>query len=351
MSQTYLLLLLSTASSLAPAQLEGLTSELSCPKYACAVTPLSSGICISFANNTHSLAPCSDPLKPYCNTTLSGSISICQAAPTLLPTKAYVGQFCNTTVPCVYGTCSNSVCVGKTQGKSCGSHNECDVGLRCTETRCYPLLRVGDVGCKKDEECELKAGCNLLMGSQKGLCNPYYSVEEGGIATDCTNERSKLCKSGVCITIGGKASKQSYCIAAPALNGTFPLTCTEQSNCTGISRPWNYPGVCSCGYNPTGTAYCSLFPGDQPYQLALSSLAALIAKHTFLACNTARRFQPDCLKTVDPTLYETYRVQSVYAEFYPQLQGNDNCVKRIYTNYYWTMSGWKLAVAFHLLWL
>lgn len=87
-----------------------------------------------------------------------------------------------------------------------------------------------------------------------------------------------------------------------------------------------------------------------PYQLALSSLAALVAKHTSFSCNTARRFQPDCLKTVDAVLYEAYRVQILYAEFYPQLQGNDNCVQRIYTNYYWTKSGSSLGIALALLW-
>jgi len=336
------LLLVSAALSLTP-------ESLSCPKYACATT-LPSGACIYLVNNTHSLAPCTDPLKPYCNTTLSGSVSICQAAPLPAPIKSYVGQFCNTTVTCAFGTCSNEVCVGKAQGKSCTSHNECGVGLYCAGTACIPVLRVGVEGCKKDEECELKAGCNLLMGSQRGVCEAYFSLGEGAIATDCASSRSKLCKSGVCKTVEGKLAKQSYCIAAPTLDGALPLTCTEHANCTGTSRPWTYPGLCSCGLNPTGTAYCSLFPGDLPYQLALSSLSALVAKHTFFACNTARRFQPDCLKTVDAALFETYRVHSLYAEFYPHLQGNDNCVQKIYTNYYWTKTGSSLGIALALFW-
>ena len=330
--------------------LEASARPITCPKYACATTTLPANTCISLTNSTYSLSLCTSALTPYCSQTLTGSVSVCQAPPTPSPLQAYVGQYCNVTVACTYGTCSNSKCVGKEQGGTCTSHNDCDVGLRCAGTTCIPVLRVGTTGCVKDEECELKAGCNHLMGSQKGVCEAYFSLEEGAIATDCASNRSRLCKSGMCRTVEGLLSKQSYCISAPVLNGTLPLACTAHVNCTGVSRPWEYSGTCSCGYNPSGTAYCSLFPGDQPYVLALTTLASLLDKQTFFACNTARRFQPDCLSTVDAALYQTYRMQSLFAEFYPQLQGNDNCVQKIYTSYYWTKSGWVVSLA-ALLWV
>jgi hypothetical protein len=323
---------------------------ITCSKYACATTALPANTCISLTNSTYSLSLCTNTLTPFCNTTLTGSTSVCQAAPTPSPLKAYVGQYCNVTVTCLYGSCANSKCVGKNQGGTCTSHNDCEVGLRCVGTTCAPVLRLDSEGCVKDEDCELKAGCNLLMGSQKGVCEAYFSLDEGALATDCANERSRLCKSGMCRTVEGWFSKQSYCISAAVLNGTLPLACTANVNCTGTSRPWEYAGTCSCGYNPTGTAYCNLFPGDLPYAAALTTLSSLVAKQTFFACNTARRFQPDCLSTVDSTLYQTYRTQSLFAEFYPQLQGNDNCIQKIYTSYYWTKSGWAVGLA-ALLWL
>ena len=344
------LLLFAAAQSDFSFSAESQQAAITCANYTCASTALAAGTCISLVKNVYSLSLCTDPLKPYCSTTLTNGVSTCQAAPTPAVVQAYVGQYCNTTITCAYGTCTNAVCVGKAQGKTCTTHDECDVGLRCAGMLCLPVLRAGESGCTKDEDCELKAGCNLLMGSQKGVCNPYFSVGEGGIATDCTNGLSNLCASGACITIQGRLSKQSYCINAPALNATLPVACTAHSNCTGYSRPWEYAGTCSCGYTATGKAYCSLFPGDLPSVLARTTLAALVSKQTFFACSTSRRFQPDCLKTVDSALYQTYVSQSLYATHYPELQGNDNCVQKIYTNYYWTKDAWLVSLA-ALLWI
>ena len=335
---------------LASAQLgwEAAPAAITCGKYACASSPLTAGTCISLVNNTYSLATCSDATKSYCDTTkIVGGTSLCTLppTPTFPPVTAYVGQACNTTVTCAYGTCTNQECKGSALGEKCTTSNDCDKGLRCKGGVCLSVLMVGDEGCLLEEDCELKSGCNLLKGSQLGFCVPYFSVQVGGIATDCVNSRSRLCASTYCRTETSWLAKQSYCIGAPQSIAAIPTVCNYTSNCTGISRPWTFPGTCSCGYNPQGNANCALFPGDAPVVAAQATLLTIVQKQNFFSCNTLRRFQPDCLKMVDPTLYTQYRYQRLFVDFYPQLQNNDNCVQKMYTSYYWTKKSAQVLLA------
>jgi hypothetical protein len=107
----------------------------------------------------------------------------------------------------------------------------------------------------------------------------------------------------------------------------------------GISRPWTFPGTCECGYNAQGFAYCQLFDGDPVATQLRDVLKTITAKMRPAVCNTARRWQDDCLQKGSSSIFQTFSLLRTYVSLYPKLQGNDLCVKRVLTAAYWDYAG------------
>ena len=308
---------------------------LGCLTYQCAYPALPTGICIDRDDTRYLLYPCPAEL-PYCPLQFYGARSACTAQPSAAVLPAFIGNACSPETPCVYGKCEAGVCAGRIQMQTCSSHLECDLGLRCEYSHCVPVIPVHGWGCRVDTDCDVTSGCNGLQGAWNGTCVPYYSIGDGGVVTSCVNGHSQLCTSGFCL-----ASTDKYpiyhCIAAPASLKPLPVACSSDADCQGRSYPWSFQSTCECGYTPTGSAYCAPLLGDSPGLALTQTLRAFARKLESSSCNTARRWQDDCLRKVDSGLFEQYQRHRLYFYLYPKLQENDACVRRILTREYWDL--------------
>ena len=168
---------------------------------------------------------------------------------------------------------------------------------------------------------------------------PYFSVGLGEVVSNCdTNyEISDLCNSGWCIKAGYLVT-HGTCVDAPISNRVSPAICTADSDCTGSSTDAVYEGTCSCGFNPSGNAYCSVFPGDPPGLDYLEAIKYFVSQGNLRKCNTARRFSESCWKVGNTEEYIRFISALEYFDFYTQYVENDDCTKQTYTRKYWDVA-------------
>jgi hypothetical protein len=158
---------------------------------------------------------------------------------------------CTDALSCYKSTCVKGICVGASHGGSCTSTFNCDPGLMCDVMQgvCVSLGGSGSP-CASMWECENEHGC------ANGKCVEFVSLNLGEYCYADYFCKSYHCQDNVCLN--------------PPKSVSMPMSCTANTNCT--SAPFNttdglitIQGVCSCGQNPSGTAYCSLFHGDSLY--------------------------------------------------------------------------------------
>jgi len=105
-------------------------------------------------------------------------------------------------------------------------------------------------------------------------------------------------------------------------------------DCQGTDGQNIVLSTCTCGWNNNGTAFCAPLVGDQPGVNYVTSTVSILKK-TVNKCNTARRGMEGCLKTIGESVYHDAIVAWWGFYYYPQLQGNDVCVKTIISHDYW----------------
>jgi hypothetical protein len=295
----------------------GVANSLSCESFGCipSSAKLSSGTCASSINETVYIQECSNGQVCNLNT------SLCEDPEPESIGIRYPGESCKASTDCYSNVCTNKICTGYSAGASCELDEDCNPGLRCSDSVCARVLNEGESGCEDDYDCINSAGCNLI--GKTGICTKYLSVSIGSYVSDCSGGSSLLCKSAECYKSNTFATT-GVCKPATVSVSELPVACTADLDCVGSDNKFEYTGDCSCGYNNKATAYCSPFNGDMPglvyYQSWKNALNASEG-----VCNTVRRFDPGCL---EQTGYYK-KITQVTWEFYnyPEIQNNDICVE------------------------
>ena len=322
-----------------------------CQAYSCAniAAGWEEGTCITYtqAVNQFQINPCPvDSVFPYCDYTKAENNKwrniTCgpnPSAPILYP-----GDPCTVGDQCLSGTCTNEVCQGVPQGATCNSSEQCNVGLFCSSTNfaftCQPLIAMYESGCGSDFDCINTCGCRFNFNGPPGMCYPYYSLALGSSVPCPKSGISNLCQTGTCYNPGTGGFLGTCTTSAVSM---LPLgtPCTYNGQCTGNNtNGQTFYGTCTCGYNPTGSSYCTPFYGDHPGINYLNAIMQFFAKNGPIGqCQTTRRFSKDCFDLVarstglNPNIWYSQYLNFTY---YPFLINNDDCVKNVYTSAFWT---------------
>jgi hypothetical protein len=321
--------------------LDASSDPLVCPSFKCSKPTTSQELmstCITYANSTNSyeLIPChhGDRLENYCPaTTEISSLPATCVAPTTSYPKLYPGEGpCSDNTNCNKGTCTYGVCVGKDVGKTCYSYVDCNSGLRCVSRKCTAQLREGDTGCTKDQDCVNTSGCDFNSTSGVGTCVEYLSKAVGDSIQICDGYVSLLCESAQCAT----SSTGSYCIKPVTISGTSPQSCKADTDCFGmLDDGTKVYSKCECGYSETGASYCQSFIGDKEGQRYQSELKKWLSSIKIIGCHNEHRFDPLCMKDWNTENFDLFKLRQLTYKNLPKLQGNSDCVKKIYTADYW----------------
>ena len=313
-------------------------SHTECQAYGCAnLNGWESGTCIAYTQGTNSFAinPCdSQSNYPYCDYTKAENSKWrnITCGPTPIVIVRYPGESCKVNTDCLSESCTNFICDGTAQGGACSSSSECDIGLYCVSKdfkfTCQPLIQAYNFGCGSDYDCVQYSGCQYTSSGPPGTCIPYFSLAIGQV-TPCNNGVSLLCSTGACYGSGFTGT----CALAPTSSLPLGTSCNYNGQCNGKNaQRQTFAGTCTCGYNNQGLSYCNPFLGDAPGIAYLKEMKKYYkAGGAVNSCQTTRRFSPDCYASFSSTF------ESVYLNFtqMPLFLGNDQCVKSVYTAYYW----------------
>ncbi|OMJ91427.1 hypothetical protein SteCoe_6007 [Stentor coeruleus] len=326
-------------------------ANFGCQNYGCAnPATFNQGTCITFTekNNSYAINPCSSSSQPFCDITQSEANKwtnvTCQASPP--KPIGYPGDYCLNLTFCISGICTNNTCQGVSQGNTCTSSSSCNVGLYCVsmnyEFTCQPLIPVYQHGCGSDYDCANGSGCRytgITPPGPPGMCTPYFSLAINSTVPCPSNGISFLCQTGACYSSG--SGMYGYCTKAPVSSGKLPVQCTLNGQCTGTnSYKQTFSGTCTCGFNNNGTSYCTPFLGDAPGVAYLKNLKTIFASSAINQCQTTRRFSQDCFGIVAKALGANANIwyaSELNFTMYPYYIGNDNCVKQVYTNNFWSL--------------
>ena len=314
-----------------------LTAELlECPAYSCA-TNLGASQCAVFnqGNNTYELATCAG--GNVCGVASLNVANVTCSAPPVPTAYLYPGDNCTAAAQCISGTCTGGLCVGVQVGKPCTDSSVCGINLYCSNFVCATLIQANSVSaCYADSDCVLTAGCNMA-NNMAGTCTSYFSLKNGAAVYCPTSGWQPLCQSNMCAHKTGLTVGQ--CVAAATSVSALPMQCHSDSDC--IDSTGVYTSKCVCGYNPTGTKYCTLFPGDVPFANYTRQVQSVITNtNSGNVCQTTRRFEADCIMNIQrQTNSDQSQLLSAfyYATMFPQLQRNDPCVQSLFTNEYWSI--------------
>lgn len=287
--------------------------------------------CISLAGTENStsllLSECPSEF-PYCPFTDLTFNSTCITMGKTSQSTAYPGDPCDTNRTCVYSDCVDKVCQGVPSSVACNETGQCTPGYRCDQNYCKSLLFIGYntgnriMNCTTDYECVNNGVCD------EGNCYKYYSKGEGLPVGNCINGTSLICESGICYN--------GICISklAKSIKST-PMPCQNNNDC--VSDYYNSPpnqfnlySQCQCGLNKDGLAYCTQFPGDDIQSKYLKIAKEWTESDAIFKCHSFSRFKLDCIKKYwSDSKYKEYAYYSMYAANYPQIQGNQECVKNM----------------------
>ena len=205
-----------------------ITQTLSCSTYSCKPSSLdfTNSTCIYSSNTNVYLSSC--PTSTYCPIVSSGNSS-CSSIPSPVPQLSYPGESCSSSSDCLYGNCSNSICIANHWLESCDSTSECHVGLFCLNGTCW-FQRDQYESCSEDTDCKNSMGCFKYNINEQGMCYPYYSLAVASWVYNCNNHFSQFCSSGNCGGPGGKG----VCID-PIKPRYLSSLCDTDADCVGES--------------------------------------------------------------------------------------------------------------------
>lgn len=306
-----------------------LSQGLSCPKYECKPSNMifSKDTCLYSQGSTNYLSSCS--AKEYCPLVTTKN-STCTTSPEPSDNPLYPGETCSKDLDCLSDDCLNQVCVGKPENSTCEESSECDVGLYCSRDFICEAQKDELDYCHKDTDCKNNMGCYKWDYEKHGQCIKYYSLPRKEFVFDCEDNFSLFCESGNCGGPGGKG------VCIESIKPRYLLyACESDEDCVGESFGWQFYGECECGLNPTGTAYCKPFLGDYIGLQYLKMIKAWYESSELQKCHTMIRSSVQCLSNWQS--YGKYLKALYWWRNYPYLQMNDECVKDMFTYYYWDL--------------
>jgi hypothetical protein len=301
---------------------------IACPIYSCKPTNISfsNDTCIYNADSNYFLSICDSSL--YCPITGSGNSSCVVPVPAPAP-QSWPGGPCNSTSDCYTGACINNICIGKHWLEKCNSTSECHLGLFCLNSTCW-FQRAANEPCSKDTDCKNNMGCFINKFNKPGVCKPYYSLKTAQWVYNCYSYFSSFCESGNCAGPGGKG----VCVD-PIKPRYLSSKCRTDSDCLGESFGWEFYSECQCGYNSIGQGYCKPFLGDYLGTEYISMLKSWYNSTDLNNCHTEKRMDSACMSNWKS--YKEYLLKYYNWRDYALVQNNDECVKNIYTQYYWDL--------------
>ena len=306
----------------------GRLTQVQCPTYSCADSPLTGNLCVEYVDTSdeYLLQECKS--TQVCDAEINQQANVtCTPAPPPSHPK-FPGSPCQSPSDCPsLNTCVKSVCHGGTQGSPCTVESTCDIGFVCYrpggQAYCNKQLDFGDhcSGYIDDTLCRNDAVCGLYT------CVPWFSLDNGQYTISAY--AAYACKSGFYRMLDW-TSEIVLCEEAPrSPPEQMPIACTPGSTCYSADGRYGLP--CECGFNGQGAAYCPLFPGDDQYRQYLGLLQQYstgLAACAFIAIG-----ETQCGATTQ--LWEALNKASVSVAFWGMNEGNDECVKAIYTEAYW----------------
>jgi len=182
-----------------------------------------------------------------------------------LATKKIPGELCALSEECLGGLCQGGICQGKTVGLQCVAHDECDVGLICSQKAkmCVGQVAAGS-SCDSDVECMNDSLC------YNGKCARVMSLPNGSEFSGWVSANADyLCASGY---IAG-----NQCRPAPQNSNAPDYACTSDLDC-GLthSDKSTATGRCYCGFNAFGRSYCQAQAGDSEFEPFKTGLLEVI---------------------------------------------------------------------------
>ncbi|CDW76768.1 UNKNOWN [Stylonychia lemnae] len=156
------------------------------------------------------------------------------------------GRKCELPIQCISRDCDSGKrkCVGKEEGQSCESHQDCDINLACLPDSSFPfkttckLLKGTGESCLSDYECLNTHFCwPPLANSSDYRCLEMYSqdfMKDYGFIRntsltqiDASVNAGRYCKSGVALIINNSSSR---CIEIVNITSTIDNHTTNQSS-------------------------------------------------------------------------------------------------------------------------
>ena len=301
-----------------------------CSKYTCSTSAqgLTSDQCAYYdsAQTTYYMQACpSGYYCPFYNQAMN--ITCLESPPPPSPGKAWPSFPCKQDADCYSNSCVNDLCVGLPDGSKCAGDYDCNLGSLCQSgmpnNTCASQVGLG-------ETCNTFTGImcqnNYVCNNQK--CVGYYSKPIGSFVTLDTG--SVVCESGhvhqVDATFG-------YCEYAPkAANVPQPTECT-------FSCPSNdgfESAQCKCAYNAAGTQYCDLLAGDSYPTLYRVHYGAYMNNPNITMCPYDIILTEQCATYINQkSLFDAFMSLKLMMDWYPVIQGNEECVKETITSAYW----------------
>jgi len=251
-----------------------------------------------------------------------------KTVPSITGANRYPGEDCDGNNTCIStspttGTCSKSgKCLGDNSTNTCTSTQSCIAGYYCgSDLKCAAQKGSG-VACAVSSECQ-----NSLVCWDKTCQKSWYTA---AVNTDVSTHTdfqpfSYLCASGQ--TLGSTSGVcVSFSNAGTPDKTTLLVACTPgKDKCTyntGVTATPTIQEECTCGFNPTGVAYCP--KGHDVDSDKWTSYYQSLAAQYDNECHVAHR--TNCYLTEEKALTTTNNLRFVTQDnhlFY----GSDSCAE------------------------
>jgi len=247
----------------------------------------------------------------------------------------YPGGSCVSEKDCVSGQCSNSICVGVSDGGKCDTMENCYFNRACyalssnATNTCNKLRNPGDA-CSQDYECSFNFGCF------QGLCRSYYSLfDDADVSSSAKNNFYSFCRSGFDLN--------GVCVSMRNLDESGKATddfvkCSVNKECKyilGNGTLISKTNVCDkCGKSRDGFVYCPVY-GGKLFSRYVDFVNKTLSDPSYPAnCNTIERkgFCNYYKKNSDKfkSLIETLSTYQVRNQFSQEFANADDCIVQIY---------------------
>ena len=172
----------------------------------------------------------------------------------------------------------------------CSQSADCDPSQYCNSGVCTDFKLIG-ASCFNRNECGRQATCFFNQPqSITGVCTEYMKVD----SQSATNVKMKIDTYQVINDDSHLLCRSQY--SDPTGNcsdGSVSLNkgaiCESSADCPSVDGSTS--AECNCGWNPLGTQYCDLLPGDEEW-LNVRSLFLKYYSATLNTCNVDARWEP-----------------------------------------------------------